>query len=167
MEALECSVMRAAHLAFCLVALAPVVGAQNLPDPPKKDTPYLIHATNLLETETNQATEASDKKAQIYWVPGATSSARTPLGFPEFLFAQDQVDARSLRLYAFEGVNGRREVLIRKKKKIVVQAYYIDVIPQSEGLFKLRVDSSLKPGEYCLTPDGEQGSNTVFCFAVI
>lgn len=159
--------MRVAHLAFFLVLLAAVVGAQNLPDPPKKDTPYLIHATNLLETETNQATEVSDKKAQIFWVPGAASSARTPLGFPEFLFAQDQVDARSLRLYAFEKVNGRREVLIRKKNKIIVQPYYVDVIQQGEGLFKLRVDSSLRPGEYCLTPDGEQGSNTVYCFAVI
>jgi len=159
--------MRVAHLAFCIVLLAAVVKSQELPNPPKKDTPYLIHATNLLETETNQATEASDKKAQIYWVPGAASSARTPLGFPEFLFAQDQVDARSLRLYAFERVDGRREVLVRKKKKIVVQAYYVDVIPQGEGLFKLRVDSSLTPGEYCLTPDGEQGSNTVYCFAVI
>ena len=159
--------MRVAHLAFFLAVLAAVVGAQNLPDPPKKDTPYLIHATNLLETESNQATEVSDKKAQIFWVAGAASSARTPLGFPEFLFAQDQVDPRTLRLYAFENVNGRREVLIRKKKKIVVQAYYIDVTEQAEGLFKLRVDSSLKPGEYCLTPDGDQGSNTVFCFAVI
>lgn len=159
--------MRVARLAFFVVLFAAVVGAQKLPDPPKKDTPYLIHATNLLETETNQATEVSDKKAQIFWVPGAASSAKTPLGFPEFLFAQEQVDARSLKLYAFEQVNGRREVLIRKKNKIVVQAYYIDVIPQGEGLFKLRVDSSLKPGEYCITPDGEQGSNTVYCFAVI
>ena len=159
--------MRVAQLAFFLVLLAAVAGAQDLPEPPKKDTPYLIHATDLLETETNEATEVSDKKAQIFWVPGAASSARTPLGFPEFLFAQDQVDARSLRLYAFEKVNGRREVLIRKKNKIVVQAYYIDVIPQGEGLFKLRVDSSLKPGEYCMTPEGEQGSNTVYCFAVI
>jgi hypothetical protein len=58
-------------------------------------------------------------------------------------------------------------VLIRKKNKIVVQAYFVDVMQQGEGLFKLRVDSSLKPGEYCLTPDGEQGSNTVYCFAVI
>lgn len=160
--------MRVAHLSFLLVLLAALAGAQNLPDPPKKDTPYLIHATSLLETETNQATEAADKDEQIFWVPGAASSARTPLGFPEFLFAQQQVDAHSLRLYAFQPVNGRREVLIRKKKKIVVEGYYVDVIPQkSEGLFKLRVDSSLKPGEYCLTPDGEQGSNTVFCFAVI
>ncbi len=159
--------MRIAHLAFFCTLLAAAVGAQNLPDPPKKDTPYLIHATNLLETETNQATEVSDKKAQIFWVPGAASPARTPLGFPEFLFAQDQLDPHTLRLYAFEQVNGRREVLIRKKNKIVVQSYYIDVIRQGEGLFKLRVDSSLKPGEYCLTPDGEQGSNTVFCFAVI
>lgn len=159
--------MKVAHLALFFVLLAGVAVAQKLPDPPKKDTPYLIHATNLLETETNQATEVSDKKAQIFWVPGAASSARTPLGFPEFLFAQEQVDARSLKLYAFEQVNGRREVLIRKKNKIVVQSYYIDVIPQGEGLFKLRVDSSLKPGEYCITPDGENGSNTVYCFAVI
>jgi hypothetical protein len=159
--------MKVAHLAFFLLLLPGVAAAQKLPDPPKKDTPYLIHATNLLETETNQATEVSDKKGQIFWVPGAASSARTPLGFPEFLFAQDQVDARSLRLYAFESVNGRREVLIRKKNKIVVQTFHVDVIPQSEGLFRLRVDSSLKSGEYCLTPDGEQGSNTVFCFAVL
>lgn len=159
--------MRVAHVPVLVVLLAAFAGAQDLPDPPKKDTPYLIHATSLLETETNEATEASDKKQQIYWVPGATSTARTPLGFPEFLFAQDQVDARSLRLYAFESVNGRREVLVRKKKKIVVQSYYVDVIPQSEELFKLRVDSSLRPGEYCLTPDGEQGSNIVYCFAVI
>lgn len=158
--------MRVAQLAPFLVLLA-AAGAQTLPDPPKKDTPYLIHATNLLETEASQATEVSDKKAQIFWVPGAASSARTPLGFPEFLFAQDQVDPHTLRLYAFENVKGRREVLIRKKNKIVVQTFHVDVIPQSEGLFRLRVDSSLKSGEYCLTPDGEQGSNTVFCFAVI
>ena len=159
--------MRVAQLAFFIALLAAVAGAQNLPDPPKKDVPYLIHATNLLETEAKQATEVSDKKGQIFWVPGAASSARTPLGFPEFLFAQDQIDARTLRLYAFENVKGRREVLIRKKNKIVAQPYHVDVVPQSEGVFKLRVDSSLKPGEYCLTPDGEQGSNTVFCFAVI
>ena len=156
--------MKVAHLAFFLMLLAGVAGAQKLPDPPKKDTPYLIHATNLLETETNQATEVSDKKGQIFWVPGTASSARTPLGFPEFLFAQDQVDARTLHLYAFESVNGRREVMIRKKNKVVAQAFYVDVVQQSEGVFKLRVDSSLRPGEYCLTPDGQ---NTVFCFAVI
>lgn len=159
--------MRVARYAFLLALFAAVAGAQQLPDPPKKDIPYLIHATNLLETESNQATEVSDKKAQIFWIPGAASSARTPLGFPEFLFAQDQLDPRTLRLYAFQNVNGRREALIRKKNKIVVESYYIDVIQQGEGLFKLRVDSSLKSGEYCLTPDGEQGSNTVFCFAVI
>jgi hypothetical protein len=159
--------MKVAHLAFFLLLLAGGIGAQNLPDPPKKDTPYLIHATNLLETETNQATEVSDKKAQIFWVPGPASSARTPLGFPEFLFAQDQLDPHTLRLYAFENVNGRREVLVRKKNKIVVQTFHLDVMQQGEGLFRLRVDSSLKSGEYCLTPDGEQGSNTVFCFAVI
>ena len=63
--------MKLAHVALFMVLLAGVLGAQKLPDPPKKDTPYLIHATNLLETETNQATEVSDKKGQIYWIPGA------------------------------------------------------------------------------------------------
>jgi hypothetical protein len=159
--------MRVVQAAFLFTLLTMAAGAQSLPDPPKKDTPYLIHATNLLETETNQATEESDKKAQIYWVPGPSSPARTPLGFPEFLFAADQVDPRTLHLYAFENVKGRRELLFRKKNKIVVQSFYVDVIPQADGVFKLRVDSSLKPGEYCLTPDGERGTNTVYCFAVM
>lgn len=142
------------------------VGAQSLPAPPKKDVPYLIHATSLLETETGEAQEESDKKAQIFWVAGAASQARTPLAFPEFLFAEDQIDPNSLRLYAFESVKGRREVLIRKKKKIVVQSFHMVVRQHAEGVYRLRVDSSLSAGEYCLTPEGERGSNTVFCFGV-
>ncbi len=159
--------MRLVQLALLITLAAAMADAQSLPDPPKQDVPYLIHATNLLETETSEAVEESDKKAQIYAVAGAASSVRTPLGFPEFLFASDQIDPGTLKLYGFESVNGRREVLIRKKKKIVVRSYYIDVIPQEDGVYRLRVDSSLSPGEYCLTPDGEEGSNKVFCFAVI
>ncbi len=159
--------MRLVQLTLLITLAAAMAGAQSLPDPPKQDVPYLIHATNLLETETSEAVEESDKKAQIYAVAGAASPVRTPLGFPEFLFASDQIDPSTLRLYGFESVNGRREVLIRKKKKIVVRLYYIDVIPQENGVYRLRVDSSLSPGEYCLTPDGEEGSNKVFCFAVI
>lgn len=159
--------MRLVQLTLLITLAAAMAGAQSLPNPPKQDVPYLIHATNLLETETSEAVEESDKKAQIYAVAGAASPVRTPLGFPEFLFASDQIDPATLRLYGFESVNGRREVLIRKKKKIVVRSYYIDVIPQEDGVYRLRVDSSLSPGEYCLTPDGEEGFNKVFCFAVI
>ena len=147
-------------------ALAAASG-QDLPKPAKQDVPYLIHATNLLEIETNEAIEEADKKAQIYYVPGAASTARTPLGFPEFLFAPAEINPYSLRLYGFESVNGRREVLIRKKKKIVVRTFLVNVTEDAEGLFRIRVNSSLARGEYCLTPDGEDGSNVVFCFAVI
>jgi hypothetical protein len=156
--------MKLVQLVLLITFAVVVVSAQ---DPPKKDTPYLIHATNLLETETSEATEESDKKAQIYAVPGSASPVRTPLGFPEFLFATSEIDPASLELYGFTSVNGRRELLIRKKKKVVARKYFVDVIPQGEGVFKLRVDSSLARGEYCLTPGGESGSNTVFCFAVL
>lgn len=159
--------MRVFPLILLMALLATAVGAQDLPDPPKKDTPYLIHATNLLEIETNEAVEESDKKAQIYAVAGAASPVKTPLGFPEFLFAAEEIDPQTLELYGFESVNGRRELLYRKKKKVVVRAYFMDVIPRGEGVYKLRVDSSLASGEYCLTPGGDSGSNTVFCFAVL
>ncbi len=137
--------------------------AQDLPAPPKKDVPYIIHATNLLEVEQNTATAEEDKKQLIYFVPGATSGVTTPLAFPEFLFAPDQIGAKSLELYRFEPVKGRREILIRKKKKNVAKPYFIDILPQAEGVVKIRVDGSLSPGEYCLTPTG---SDKVFCFTV-
>ena len=155
--------MKFSLLPAIALALAAVLAAQSLPAPPKKDVPYIIHATSLVEVEQNEAVPQEDKKQLIYYVPGASSGVVTPLGFPEFLFAPDQIDVRSLELYRFEPVEGRREILIRKKKKNVAQPYFIDVFPHAEGVMRIRVDGSLSSGEYCLTPNG---SDKVFCFTV-
>lgn len=150
---------------FVLLATAfaaPLAGA-DLPAPPSKDVPYIIHATNLLETESNEATEEADKKQQIYHVPGVSSPVKTPLGFPEFLFAPETIKPETLELYRFEPNGGRREILVRKKKKVVAQPYILNIEPRGEGVVRIRVNSSLESGEYCLTPNG---SNAVFCFGV-
>ena len=63
------------------------------PMPPKKDVPYLLHADNLVETEVASASQTSGKNDVVFSVPGETSSARTPLAEPIFLFAADRLDA--------------------------------------------------------------------------
>ena len=137
--------------------------ARDLPTPPKKDVPYVLHVSDLLETEQAVAVEESTKKEQRYSVPGPQSSCRTPLGFPEFAFAAEAINPESLELYPFEVADGRRQILIRKKNKIVAQPVLVRVMREGEGLFRIRVTGSLRPGEYCLTP---QGADTVFCFGV-
>src|SRR5262249_4958493 len=49
------------------------------PRPTKTDVPYLLHADNLVETEVTEAKEEKRKDDLAYIVPGANSSARTPL----------------------------------------------------------------------------------------
>jgi hypothetical protein len=138
--------------------------AQDIPRPPKPDIPYLIHAGNLVETEPNEAVEQSTEKEMRYAVSGATSPSRTPLALPEFAILPESIDAASLELYRFEPLNGRREILVQKKKKVVAEPFHITVLPAGEkGVYRLRVAQTLTPGEYCLTP---QGKNQVFCFTV-
>lgn len=151
------------------VALAAVFAAaafaQNAEiTPPKADIPYLLHAGNVVETVHFVAGEERKKNDLTYYVPGATSTTRTPLAGPEFLLLSEKLDPNSLRLYAFEVRNGRREITINEKKqKRNPVPLILSVFPVSKGLFKVRVDESLERGEYALTPDG---SNDVFCFTV-
>jgi hypothetical protein len=135
----------------------------GLPNPPQADVPYLIHASNLVETEKAAATEETRDNQSIYCVPGASSPARTPLTGPEFLFLADKLDPSSFELFAMQANKGRREVLVRKKKKIMAQSLIVTVWPVESGLYRIRVDDRLQAGEYCLTP---KGSNDAFCFAV-
>ena len=150
-----------------LLAQLPIYGQSSLsstpPEPPKADVPYLIHANNLVETEQSQAVEQSSKKEQTYYVPGATSGVQTPMAGPEFLLKVENLDPDQLQLYRFESRNGRREILIRKKKKIVAKAYYTSTTRVSPDVFRIRTDQFLENGEYCLTPSG---SHAVFCFTV-
>ena len=155
--------MRFRAVFLCLLAAA-LAFAQEIPVPPKADVPYLIHAGSLVETESGEAVEESTEKEQRYAVAGATSSARTPLALPELALKPESLDPGQLELYRFEPLNGRREILIRKKKKVVAEPYHVTALPSAEkGVYRLRVAQTLPPGEYCLTP---QGTNQVFCFTV-
>ena len=148
----------------CSVIAALAGSAQAPPKPPKADVPYLIHAGNLVETETNEAADESTEKETRYAVPGATSPARTPLALPELVMMPESVDPGLLELYRFEPVNGRREILVQKKKKVLARPYHVTALPTDEkGVYRLRVAQTLNPGEYCLTP---QGANAVYCFTV-
>jgi hypothetical protein len=137
--------------------------AQQPAQPPKPDVPFLIHASQLVETEVSQASEDSQKNEMRYFVAGASSPVQTPLAGPEFLFLSEKVDPNTLKLFQFESRNGRREILLRRKDKMMAQPQRMTVLPLENGLAKIRVYDSLDNGEYCLTPDG---SNTVFCFSV-
>ena len=151
-------------LVLLAVWAAPARAEESGLTPPKVDVPYLLHAGSLVEAVHIQATEERKKDTITYVVPGATSTARTPLAGPEFVLLSEKLDPNALRLYGFEVRNGRREISFNeKKRKQNPEPHILSVFPVSKGLFKVRVDGSLERGEYCLTPDG---SNDVYCFTV-
>lgn len=134
------------------------------PKPPKPDIPYLKHADNLVETEVTEAKEQNRKDDLIYVVSGASSTARTPLASPIFIFQSDKLEPEKLQLYKLEVKNGSREVVFSHKKKQIAMPIRLEVTRLGSGnLYKLEVDDTLPDGEYSLTPDG---SNQVFCFEV-
>lgn len=152
---------------LCIVVLHgqqdPSRNRLGLPNPDKKDIPYLIHGSDLRELEQLEAVGEETKNQLRYWIPGTAAQVETPLAAPEFLFDSAEIDPRDLRLYGFDVVKGRRELLYRRKKKIVAEPYFL----QLEGIFdrvvRIRINASLPPGQYGLTPDGR---NTVFTFSV-
>src|SRR5579864_1399345 len=82
-------------LAFCAQA-----EKYSGPKPPKPDVPYLVHADNLVETEVLEAKEQKGKKDVVtYLIPGANSTAKTPLASPIFLIQADKIAADKLQLY--------------------------------------------------------------------
>lgn len=132
--------------------------------PPKPDMPYLVHADNLVPTEVGEAKEQSRKDDILYVIPGASSTARTPLASPLFLFQSKNIAVEKLQLYKLEVKDGQRQVLFSHKKKVTARPIRIEVNRvSSDNLYRIEVDESLEPGEYSLTPDG---TNEVFCFQV-
>ena len=150
-----------------LIALAflGVLVAQKYsgPRPAKPDLPFLVHADSLVETEVKEAKEEKRKDDLAYVVAGVSSSTKTPLAAPLFIFQADQIPAEKIQLYRFEVKNGHREVFFSHKGKASARARRLNVTPLGGGLFKIDVDESLENGEYGLTPEG---SNQVFCFQV-
>lgn len=133
------------------------------PRPAKPDLPYLIHADNLVATESAEA-QPEDRKGDVtYTIPGANSTARTPLSSPAFLILTDQIQADKLQLFKLQSKGGQREVLIRRRKKLVAHPIRLNVTPLGENLYKIEVDEILENGEYSLSPSD---SNLVFCFQV-
>ena len=135
------------------------------PKPPSKDVPYIVHGDKLIATEVQKATESSSKEGQAFFVPGATSPTRTPLAQPIFLFTPDHFKAEQLGLFRFQVRNGRREVVIsgKHRKQANNEVFHLSVRGVDEGISRIEVAESLEPGEYSLSPEGD---NTAFCFTV-
>lgn len=131
--------------------------------PPKKDFPYIKHADHLVETESVTASQSKSKAGLVFSVPGATSTARTPLPEPIFLFVQDKIRADQLQLYHFTVQDGMREVLPRHKDDDDDKVYHVSLRQLQGDLYRLDASESLDPGEYCLSP---VGANVAFCFTV-
>ena len=149
-------------LVSLLVSLV-AVAAAGQDKPPKPDIPFLLHANNLIETESKIAVEHEKKKELIYTVESPSSGVNTPMARPELVILSDKINPHRLKLYGFESKNGQREILLRKKKKIVARPYFLSIDRLRSNVFRIRVDNVLPNGEYCLTPDS---SNKVFCFTV-
>jgi hypothetical protein len=132
------------------------------PRPPKPDIPYLVHADNLVQTEVADAKEDSRKDESLYTIPGAASTARTPVAEPIFLFQSDKITPDSLELYPLEVKGGNRQVLISQSKR-GARPLRLTVTPLGNKLYRIEVDQGLglPDGQYALSPGG---SNRVFCF---
>ena len=153
-----------------LVAVAALSGQQDeglnrlgVPNPVQPDIPYLIHGSEIRPLEQAEAREEVAKTQLRYWIAGTSAAVKTPLAAPEFLFDSATIDPRDLELYGFEVSGGRRELLYRKKKKVVAEPYFLNLEGIEGRVVRIRINASLAPGEYGLTPNG---SNAVFTFAV-
>ena len=160
--------MRAFSLFAAAVVLASVPGyaadKYTGPRPPKADIPYLLHADNLIETESGVAAQESRKDSSIAVINGAASPVRTPLSEPIFIIRTDKLQGERFELYKLEVRNGRREVVIGQKKgKGVSHPVYLAITRLDDRLYKIEVDEPLENGEYSLTP---QGSDQTFSFAI-
>jgi hypothetical protein len=82
----------AAILSVALLAAQKYTG----PRPEKPDAPYLLHADTLVPAEVAEAKEVKKKDDVTYVVEGTSSSAKTPLAGPVFLFEDGQLSAEKL-----------------------------------------------------------------------
>jgi hypothetical protein len=154
------------RLVLLLCASAALLCAEkyNGPRPPKADLPYLVHASSLVPTEAQKATENTKGKTTIASVPGEASPVRTPLPEPIFLLKSDKISPERLQLYRFEIKNGQREVVVSGKRvKSEYRPIPLVFNRVEEGLYRVEANQFLENGQYALSPDG---SDDVFCFEV-
>lgn len=155
--------MRYVFSFLLLASLA--IGADDYtgPRPPKPDVPYLVHASNLVPTEVAEANQEGKKDDSTFSVPGAASSARTPLAEPIFLLRSEKIKADTLELYRFDVKGGRRQVTLSRKRKDNSGPFHLQVTKLDKDLYRVEADEALENGEYSLSPSG---SNAVFCFQI-
>ena len=152
-------------LLLALLLAVPCAGQKySGPQPEKADLPYLLHATNLVATEAQEAQQEQKKDTTTFVVAGASSPARTPLSEPIFLLRSEKLVPERLSLYKMEVRGGRREVSFNAKKaKESAQPVSLSVKRLDQGLYRVEANEMMAEGEYCLSPEG---SNEVFCFQI-
>ncbi len=154
--------LAAVLLALSICAATAAAKDYDGPRPPQADVPYLVHADNLIPTEAVEARQETHKSESIFTVPGASSSARTPLAEPIFLFLSDKIAPDSIQLFRFEIKNGNRQLVASKKSGRPLR---LSVTKLGDNLYRIEVDETLglPKGEYALSPNE---SNQSFCFEV-
>ena len=134
------------------------------PRPPKTDTLYLMHADNLVATEAAEAKQETGKKDEtVYSLPGANSTARTPLVEPVFLIESDKILPERLELYRWDVKNGHRELLVKSGKRGGTRPLHLSVTKLDGRLYRVEASEPLTDGQYSVSPND---SNRVFCFEV-
>jgi len=133
------------------------------PIPSKTDTPYLVHADRLVETEAQTARQRAGKAQVSYLIAGDKSGVRTPLASPTLVIETAGMDVRKLQLFRLEVKNGVREVTFFSNSRAGAVPLRTEITEISDGLYRIAVVDSLPAGEYGLSPDG---TNDVFCFEV-
>ena len=155
--------MRTLALAF---AIGAALTAQKYdgPRPPKPDVPYLLHASNLIPTDVDEAKEDKRKDGTAYVTTGAAARARTPLAEPIRLFESKNISPERLALYKMEVKTGNREVVFFDKKKgNSAKVLRLSATKVAPGLYRLEPTDPLPNGEYAISP---ADSNTVFSFTI-
>lgn len=161
---------RTAAILLGLIAFAGLLPGQAAkkwsgPRPAKPDVPFLYHVSQLIELESGMAVEGKSKDGSLYSINGPSSSIKTPLAEPIFLFLAGKINPERMSLFKMEVKGGQRTLLLPepgKRKKDTARPLFMLVTAYDKGLFKLEVNEFLADGEYCLSPDG---SNQVFCFS--
>src|SRR6266487_5843349 len=132
--------MSARLLAYALLCSLALLAQQKYagPRPEKQDVPYLVHADNLLETESLTAQEQDRKKNETtYVVSGANSSVKTPLASPILILDVAKLQPEKLQLFRLESKNGHREITFPKKGRGGHEALRLTVPHLDETLYRL------------------------------
>src|ERR1700735_2666459 len=82
--------------------------------PEKKDVPYLIHASTLVQTEIARPVPKEDGDMTTWSIPGESSLAKTPLALPAFVIDASAISPAKLQLYQFELKGAHRELTLQK-----------------------------------------------------